>query len=68
MPPYDGHVHALFTEKTLEREFNTLESLASHLNWARFVTWIRKKLGEFRPSNQSSSGKRSKQKPNATPG
>lgn len=66
-PPCHNHVHALFTEKMLEREFNTLESLASHPEVARFVTWIQKKPDGFRPSNQPSAGKRARQKPNATP-
>lgn len=41
--PCHNHVHALFTEKMLKREFNTLESLAAHPDVARFVDWIRHK-------------------------
>ena len=33
-----NHVHALFTEKTLERGFNTLEALSSHPEVARFTS------------------------------
>jgi hypothetical protein len=61
------HIHALFTEKALEREFNTWESLLTHPDVVRFVSWIQNKPDGFRPANQPSSGKRAKQKPNATP-
>jgi hypothetical protein len=64
--PCHNHVHALLTEKALEREFNTIESLASHPEVARFVTWIRKKPDGFRPSNQPAIAKRANQKPSAT--
>jgi len=47
--PCHDHLHALFTEKTLEREFNTLDSLARHPAVARFVRWIRKRHSDFRP-------------------
>lgn len=30
-----NHVHALFTEKALEREFNTLEALVAQLHHCR---------------------------------
>ena len=52
------HIHALFTEKTLERDFNTLESLARHPEVVRFVRWLRKKPSEFRPVSHSSLGQR----------
>lgn len=55
--PCHNHVHALFTEKTLERDFNTLESLATHPEVARFVNWIKTKPEGFRPSNQPSLAK-----------
>jgi 5-methylcytosine-specific restriction endonuclease McrA len=56
--PCHNHIHALFTEKKLEREFNTLKSLAAHPDVARFVNWIRTKPDGFRPSNQMSSARR----------
>ena len=65
--PCHNHVHALFTEKTLEREFNTLKALAAHPDVARFVVWIRTKPDGFRPANQPSNSRRAKQGPNATP-
>jgi len=63
--PCHNHIHALFTEKTLERDFNTMESLAAHPEVSRFVAWIRKKPDAFRPANQPSAGKRGKQKRSA---
>lgn len=63
--PCHDHVHALFTEKMLEREFNTLNSLKSDPEVARFVGWIQKKPDGFKPSSQPSNGKRSHQRPNA---
>jgi hypothetical protein len=56
--PCHNHIHALFSEKVLEREFNTLDLLASHPEVVRFVTWIQKKPDGFRPANQPSSRKR----------
>lgn len=65
--PCHNHVHALFTEKTLEREFNTLTSLAAHPDVERFVAWIRRKPAGFRPANQPSARKRTQQRSKATP-
>lgn len=65
--PCHNQVHALFTEKMLEREFNTLERLAAHPEVMKFVAWIRTRPGGLRPSNQPSASKRNRQKPNATP-
>jgi hypothetical protein len=56
--PCHSHVHALFTEKTLEREFNTLESLKAHSEVAKFMSWIRTKPDGFKPNIQSSNSKR----------
>jgi len=39
--PCHNHVHAMFTEKTLEREFNTVKQLAANFEIAKFVKWIR---------------------------
>jgi hypothetical protein len=65
--PCHNHVHALFTEKTLERDLNTLRALAAHPDVVRFANWIRQKPDGFRPANQPSSDKRRNQKPNTTP-
>ena len=45
--PCHHQIHALFTEKQLEREFPTLALLAAHPDVARFVEWIRKKPPGF---------------------
>jgi len=56
--PCHNHVHALFTEKTLEREFNTLALLAAHPEVTRFVAWIRGKPDGFKPTSHASNHKR----------
>jgi hypothetical protein len=61
--PCHSHVHALFTEKTLERELNTLALLMANSEVAKFVSWIRAKPDGFKPTSQTSNGKRTK--PNA---
>lgn len=63
--PCHSQVHALFTEKTLEREFNTLELLAAHPDVAKFVRWIQKKPDGFKPTGQPSNRKRAKLKSGA---
>lgn len=47
--PCHDHIHAVFTEKTLEREFNTLERLRGDDDIARFVEWIADKPAGFVP-------------------
>jgi hypothetical protein len=64
--PCHNQIHALFTEKTLEREYNTLESLQTHPEIAKFVAWIQKKPHGFGPSNRASAGKREKLRSNST--
>ena len=46
--PCHDHVHALFTEKELERHFNTVAMLAAHPEVSRFLNWIRRKPDGFR--------------------
>lgn len=53
--PCHRMVHALFTEKQLERELNTLEAIAAHPDVARFVAWIRPKPPGFHSSTRKSS-------------
>lgn len=60
--PCHSHVHALFMEKTLEREFNTLAALAAHPDLAKFVAWIRTKPEGFKPTSQPANGKRDRMK------
>jgi hypothetical protein len=63
--PCHNHVHALFTEKTLERDFNTLTLLSVHPGVAKFVDWIRLKPDGFKPTSHTSNHKRDKLKSNA---
>ena len=44
--PCHKQVHAILDEKTLERDYNTIEALLAHPEIARFVAWIAK-----RPAN-----------------
>lgn len=53
-----NQIHALFTEKTLERQFNTLESLTQHPEIARFIQWIKTKPPSFRPGNRTATHKK----------
>jgi hypothetical protein len=55
--PCHNHVHALFTEKTLERDFNTLELLQAHPVVAKFIVWLRAKPDGFKPANQPANAK-----------
>jgi hypothetical protein len=41
--PCHKNIHALITEKEMERTYNTLESLLSHMEVKRFVEWIKDK-------------------------
>jgi len=37
-----NQVHAVLTEKELETDYNTLETLLSHPEIAKFVAWMKK--------------------------
>lgn len=41
--PCHSHVHATIPNKQLERDYNTVEALATHPDVARFVDWIASK-------------------------
>lgn len=55
--PCHNHVHALFTEKTLEREFNTLDALLAHPEVAKFAGWIATKPSGFKPISRTAKVK-----------
>ncbi len=38
--PCHKHIHAVLTEREMERAYRTLESLAAHPDVAKFVAWI----------------------------
>lgn len=46
--PCHKQVHAVLTEKELEREWNTVPKLLQHPEIERFVAWIRGKPRGFR--------------------
>ena len=41
--PCHGNVHAVFENRDLEREYNTVDALAQHPGVHRFTRWIQKK-------------------------
>jgi hypothetical protein len=41
--PCHDQVHALFTEKQLEREFNSIEKLLAHPDVCKWLAWIKTK-------------------------
>ena len=41
--PCHRHIHAVFGNKELEREYNTLEALKDHPDVGRFVDWVSRK-------------------------
>lgn len=55
-----GQVHALFTLKELEREFNTIAALAEYPEMARFVKWVRKQPSDRRVAHRQSNDKAEK--------
>ncbi len=46
--PCHAQIHALFTEKQLEREFNTLDALTATPAMRTFIEWIREKPPGFK--------------------
>ena len=46
--PCHSQIHALLSEKELEREFNTIEKLRAHPEVAKFGRWIATKPRGFR--------------------
>lgn len=46
--PCHAQLHKLFTEKELEREWNSLERLRAHPDVEKFVRWVAPKPSGFR--------------------
>ena len=40
--PCHRNIHAVLTERELEREFNSIEKLIAYPQVARFLEWVRK--------------------------
>ena len=55
--PCHKQIHALFTEKQLEREFNTLAALKAHPEISKFVEWLKDKPAGLRVTVKSSASK-----------
>jgi 5-methylcytosine-specific restriction endonuclease McrA len=51
--PCHSQIHAVLTEKQLEREFRTVDALRSHPEIAKFAESIRSKPAGFRPQVSS---------------
>ncbi len=47
--PCHSQIHAVLTEKELEREYRTVESLRAHPEVAKFAAWIASKPRGFKP-------------------
>ena len=45
--PCHKNIHANITEKDLERSFPTIESLKTHPEISKFISWIKKKPDGF---------------------
>lgn len=47
--PCHNHIHAVLSEKDMERHYNTVEALRDHPEIARFATWLATKPAGFKP-------------------
>lgn len=47
--PCHSQIHAVLTEKEIERSFNSVEALLAHPEVAKFATWIANKPAGFKP-------------------
>ncbi len=50
--PCHNHIHNLFTEKELERTYNSIETLRNNEELLRFVEWVQKKPAGFKPASR----------------
>lgn len=50
--PCHSQVHAVLTEKDLERNYRTVDALLGHPEIRKFVDWIREKPAGFRPQTR----------------
>jgi 5-methylcytosine-specific restriction endonuclease McrA len=54
-----SQIHALLSEKELEREFNTVAKLKAHPGVAKFADWIATKPRGFKAAVQQTNDRRS---------
>ena len=50
--PWHSQIHALLSEKELEREFNSVDKLKAHPGVAKFADWIATKPRGFKAAVQ----------------
>ncbi len=55
--PCHSQIHAVLTEKELEREWNTVERLLQHPEIHRFALWIGSKPRGFRCASRQTAAK-----------
>lgn len=55
-------IHHTFTEKQLEKEFNSVEKLLENEEIVKFVAWVSKKDPEFVDKNEDTAARRRKRK------
>lgn len=53
-------IHATFSNKELEHDFNSVEKLASHPSMLSFIKWISKQPPEYVPKSKESRERRRK--------
>lgn len=51
-------IHATFTEKELEKKFNTWEELRTHEMLQDFIAWVQKKPSDYYDSTSTANRKR----------
>ena len=49
-PPCHKQVHAVLSEKELERRWNTIDALREHPEVSRFCNWLADKPADFQPT------------------
>jgi len=57
-----NQIHAVFTERELQHEFNTVEKLLEHGAIQKFVKWVAKKDPYFYEKTRDSRERRKKRK------
>lgn len=55
-------IHHTFSEKQLEKEFNTVDKLLENSEIQKFVQWVKKKDPEFVDKNEDTAARKRKRK------
>jgi len=55
-------VHKLFTNKELEKEYNSIEKIKAHPEIQKWIRWIRRKPNDFSICMKSKKNRRKKSK------